>query len=92
MSGKRAKARYRAHKEYVQSWVNYAFSSGDHTNPFEETDKRHLWFKRQLHHDLCVDHDFREMHLIMGGDLDELKLRQYPKPKFITLEEFNANY
>lgn len=91
MSGKGARARYLAQKADVADWVNYAFYSGDHTNPYPETDRRNRWFKRLLDHTACTDHNFRELHWLHGGDVNELVKRPYPKPTFKTIESFYEN-
>lgn len=89
--GKGAKARYKAIQDYVAAWVNYACYSGDYTNPFESLDKRHAWFKKKLHHSLGVDADFRDMHVIMGGDLSQLVRRRYNKPTMVPLSSFGEH-
>ncbi len=90
--GKGARARYQAIQADVAAWVNYAFYSKDYTNPYEPSDKRHLWFKRKLHHTLGVDSDFRDMHEIMGGDLSKLQLRSYDKPTLVPLSSFGGQH
>jgi hypothetical protein len=84
--GKNSKLRYRAALEDAEKWAKYAFYSGDHTNPFPSDDRRHEMFRKILQRDLFVDSEFREMHVIFGGDLTELRLRPYPKPALVPIE------
>lgn len=87
MPGKGALARKKAIKKDVDAWVNYAFYSGDHNNPFEAQDKRRDMFAEQLQRTLFIDQDFREMHEIHGGDKSQLSLRPYAKPSLVPISE-----
>jgi hypothetical protein len=64
----------------VRTRVNYAFCSGDHTVPYEKTDKRYVLFIRELGRTVATDHDFRDMCEVYGEDLDALAKKQYPHP------------
>ena len=64
----------------VKTRVNYAFCSGDHTNPYDADDKRFALFQRELNRTLAIDAEFREMDVAYGGNPDELVKRQYPHP------------
>jgi hypothetical protein len=85
--GKGATARYRAMLADVQRRVDYAFCSGNPTNPYPIDDKRHARFGLGLAHTQRVDADFRDTMAMMGGDPDTLVLRtQSPPGPVETLE------
>lgn len=88
--GKRSKLLKLAIIADVTAWANYGFYKGDHTNPFSDTDKRHAMFAKILGRQLAVDADFREMHVLHGGDLSQLTLRPYSKPAMRTIDEISA--
>jgi hypothetical protein len=64
----------------VKTRVNFAFCSGNHTNPYETTDKRYVLFIRELGRTIATDADFRDMCEVYGEDLDALVKKQYPQP------------
>lgn len=80
MPGKRSSARYRAMLEDVKRRAWYAFSSGDHTNPYAEDDKRHPRFIKALHHIRIVDDDFEDMCAVQGCDTSTWQKRVHPWP------------
>lgn len=80
MPGKRSKARYKAMLEDVKRRAWYAFSSGDHANPYAEDDPRHPRFVKELLRVRCVDDDFEEMCAIHGCDTSTWQKRVHPKP------------
>ena len=64
----------------VRTRVGYAFCSGDHTNPYDVSDRRHDLFARELCRTVSIDNDFRDMYAAYGDDPDALVKRQYPQP------------
>jgi hypothetical protein len=64
----------------VRVRVNYAFCSGDHTNPYAGADRRFALFEKELKRTQAIDADFRDINEVYGGNPDDLVLRQYPHP------------
>lgn len=79
MPGKGSKARKKAVQRDVETRAQYAFSSGDHQNPYGPEDKRYGLFQAQLARTLFLDAEFRDMCDVLGGG-DSLVPRQYPHP------------
>lgn len=72
--------RYKAMQEDVRKRVWYAFSTKQHTNPYDAEDKRHARFARELNRTLAIDEDFEDMCDVMGADTSQWTRRVHPNP------------
>ena len=75
-----SRLRYKAMLEDVTKRVWYAFSTGNHANPYDKNDKRHDRFTRELHRVSHVDSDFEDMCSAMGTDTRSFTRRVHPYP------------
>lgn len=93
MSGHGAKSRKAARKFAIRQDVriraSYAFLSQDHSNPYSPDDKRFVMFAKELSRSLQIDHDFRDIHVAMGGSLEDLVLKDPVMPDpVVPLDQF----
>ena len=72
--------RYKAMLEDVRKRVWYAFSTNNHTNPYEPEDKRHDRFTKELYRTLIIDSDFEDTCDVMGSDTSQWTRRVHPNP------------